>query len=150
MNLNRVLQDISDLLIEPATPTNGINFSGDVEQSKYKLAIESGNTSSEDTYCEVNVIVGVSCDSHEELLFEIGKVIFLLRRKQIRDTGNRGRIELDSNNGFQIFTPESGKWISNLRFTIPVIYDFTEYMDKTDDNSIYSNKNKTEQVQYIY
>jgi len=149
MNLNRLLTELTEILEGAATPSNEVNTSGEIQQSKYKIAIESGGEEVE-SVCNVNIIVGVSCDTHENLLYEIGKVVYLLKGRQTSDTGNRNRIMLDGASGFQIFTPESGKWIANLKFTAPIIYDFTQYRDEINDISIYSKQAQTETVTYIY
>ena len=149
MNLNRLLAELTEILEGAAIPSNEVNTSGEIKQSKYKLAIESGGEESEST-CNVNLLVGISCDTNEDLLYEIGKVVYLLKGRQTSDTGNRNRIMLDGASGFQIFTPESGRWIANLKFTAPIIYDFTQYRGNISDVSIYSKQTQTETITYTY
>lgn len=147
MNLNQLHNELMQLLADADAATNQINPVGSTDISRFKIAIISGSNNEENNRCEVNFLIGISVDTYEDLLSNISHVVSVFKNKRLSVCGVRDYIHFSTDKGFEIFTPESGKWIANLSFKVPIIYRFET---DSDSDFIFGEKTITEVVTYRY
>lgn len=146
MDLKKVQTELISILeSEVDVSPNFINPVGETKQDKFKLAILTGDNNN-DNKMTINFIVGISVDTYDELLQEISKTIKKFKRSRLSVSAKNDYIKISSDRAFQIFTPESGKWIANLNMSVDVLYDFSE----TNTDYIFGGTQKIETVNYDY
>lgn len=150
MNLKKLQEELINILVEVDTNPQSINNVGDLNISRYKLAILSGDNSQNNNKCVINFLVGVSCDTYDELLYSIGYVVYKFKDKKLDASGSDDFINFSDDKGFEIFTPESGKWIANLSFSVAIFYDYSYYDDIILRDYIFRNEPPIETVNYEY
>lgn len=147
MNLKQLHYELEQMLVEADVATNQINPIGSTDISKFKIAIISGSNNEENNRCEINFLIGVSVDTYEDLLDNISHVVSVFKNSRLSVCGVRDYIHFSTDKGFEIFTPESGKWIANLSFKVPILYRFEA---DSDSDFIFSETTITEVVTYTY
>ncbi|NJM23500.1 MAG: hypothetical protein HC907_35150 [Richelia sp. SM1_7_0] len=147
MNLKQLHHELMQMLVEADVATNQINPIGSTDISKFKIAIISGSNNEENNRCEINFLIGVSVDTYEDLLDSISHVVSVFKNNRLSVCGVRDYIHFSTDKGFEIFTPESGKWIANLSFKVPTLYRFEA---DSDSDFIFSETTITEVVTYTY
>lgn len=146
MNLKQLHYELLQLLADADAATNQINPIGSTEISRFKIAIISGSNNEENNRCEINFLIGVSVDTYEDLLDNISHVVSVFKNKRLSVCGVRDYINFSTDKGFEIYTPESGKWIANLSFKVPIVYNF----ESVDSDFIFGERTITEVVTYRY